>query len=57
MPWRIILSLLEVLSEKMGQQAEGFKQRAFSNFEGDFASILEEEERWEDLIGFPLQAR
>ena len=32
-----------------GLQAGGFKQRAFSNFEGDFASILEEEERWEDL--------
>ena len=32
-----------------GPQAGGFKQRAFSNFEGDFASILEEEERWEDL--------
>ena len=32
-----------------GLQAGGFKQRAFSNFEGDFTSILEEEERWEDL--------
>ena len=32
-----------------GPQAGDFKQRAFSNFEGDFASILEEEERWEDL--------
>ena len=32
-----------------GPQAGGFKQRAFSNFEGDFASILEEKERWEDL--------
>ena len=32
-----------------GPQAEGFKQRAFSNFEGDFASILEEQKRWEDL--------
>ena len=32
-----------------GPLAGDFKQRAFSNFEGDFASILEEEERWEDL--------
>ena len=32
-----------------GLQAGGFKRSAFSNFEGDFASILEEEERWEDL--------
>ena len=32
-----------------GPQAGDFKQRAFSNFDGDFASILEEEERWEDL--------
>ncbi len=31
-----------------GPQVGGFKERAFSNFEGDFASILEEE-RWEDL--------
>ena len=31
-----------------GLQAGGFKHCAFSNFEGDFASILEEE-RWEDL--------
>ncbi len=31
-----------------GPQAGGFKQRAFSNFRGDFSSILEEE-RWEDL--------
>ena len=33
----------------IGPQSGGFKQRAFSNFEGDFASILEEEERWEDF--------
>ena len=32
-----------------GPQVGDFKQRSFSNFEGDFASILEEEERWEDL--------
>ncbi len=31
-----------------GLQARDFKQRAFSNFEGDFSSILEEE-RCEDL--------
>ena len=31
-----------------GPQAGGLKQSAFSNFEGDYASILEEE-RWEDL--------
>ena len=32
-----------------GPQVGDFKQHAFSNFEGDFASILEEEERWEYL--------
>ena len=32
-----------------GPQAGDFKQCAFSNFKDDFASILEEEERWEDL--------
>ena len=32
-----------------GPHAGDFKQRAFSNFKGDFASILEEEERWENL--------
>ena len=31
-----------------GPQVGDFKQRALSKFEGDFASILEEE-RWEDL--------
>ena len=31
-----------------GPQAGDFKQRAFSNFEDDFASILEKE-RWEEL--------
>ena len=32
-----------------GPQTGDFKQRAFANFEGDFANILEEEERWDDL--------
>ena len=32
-----------------GPQTGDFKQRAFANFEGDFADILEEEERWDDL--------
>ena len=36
-----------------GPQAGGFKHRAFSNFESDFASILEEEESWEDLWVHP----
>ena len=32
-----------------GPQIGDFKQRAFANFDGDFANILEEEERWDDL--------
>ena len=32
-----------------GPQLGDFKQRAYANFEGDFANILEEEERWDDL--------
>ena len=32
-----------------GPQIGDFKQRAFSNFNGDFANILEEEERWDDI--------
>ena len=32
-----------------GPQTGDYKQRAFANFEGDFANILEEEERWDDL--------
>jgi hypothetical protein len=30
-------------------QIGDFKQRAFANFDGDYANILEEEERWDDL--------
>ena len=30
-------------------QTGDLKQRAFANFGGDFANILEEEERWDDL--------
>ena len=32
-----------------GPDAGDYKQRAFANFEGDFANLLEEEERWDDL--------
>ena len=30
-------------------QTGDFKQKAYANFEGDYANILEEEERWDDL--------
>ena len=35
-----------------GPQTGDYKQRAFANFEGDFANILEEEERWDDLYPY-----
>lgn len=30
-------------------QTGDFKLKAYANFEGDYANILEDEERWDDL--------